>query len=363
MALIKVKTDGVDNTVNLGRRNIIINGAMQVAQRGTSDSANSNGFGVDRFKGAVTAMDNLVTSYTQESPTDLPGFTNSLRVTTTTAESALESNELLRMMQFIEGQNCQGFKYGTSSAEDVTLSFWVKSSITGTYAVSVYCDASTARMIGSTYTINSANTWEYKTITLVGDTTTVIDNDNSEGFRINWVLSAGSNYTSTDNTSWANYSGGQLAYGHTANGLVTTTNATWEITGVQLEVGDTATPFEHRSYGEELQLCKRYYERFGQGWWARFESGSQLVVNGQFKVEKRTAPTIGLPVGGTIRLYEWGVSDRDASPSLTNTAMAANGGHFKLSGFSAGGSTGEIWGIGGTPSDFSTHPFEAISEL
>ena len=251
---------------SLGRRNLIINGAMQVAQRGSSDSANSNGFGVDRFKGSVAAMDNLVTSYTQESPTDLPGFTNSLRVTISTPESALASDELLRMLHYIEGQNCQGFKYGTSSAESVTLSFWVKGSVTGTYAVSVYCDASAgSRAIGSTYTINSANTWEYKTITFVGDTVRAIDNDNSEGFRINWILSAGSNFTSTDNTSWGTYSGGKLAYGHTANTFVTTTNATWNITGVQLEVGSVATPFEHRSYGEELALCQRYYEVIGDG--------------------------------------------------------------------------------------------------
>ena len=245
---------------SLGRRNLIINGAMQVAQRGSSDSANSNGFGVDRFKGSVAAMDNLVTSYTQESPTDLPGFTNSLRVTISTPESALASDELLRMLHYIEGQNCQGFKYGTSSAESVTLSFWVKGSVTGTYAVSVYCDASAgSRAIGSTYTINSANTWEYKTITFVGDTVRAIDNDNSEGFRMNWILSAGSNFTSTDNTSWGTYSGGKLAYGHTANTFVTTTNATWNITGVQLEVGSVSTPYEQRSFGEELALCQRYY--------------------------------------------------------------------------------------------------------
>ena len=282
---------------SLGRRNLIINGAMQVAQRGSSDSANSNGFGVDRFKGSVAAMDNLVTSYTQESPTDLPGFTNSLRVTISTPESALASDELLRMLHYIEGQNCQGFKYGTSSAESVTLSFWVKGSVTGTYAVSVYCDASAgSRAIGSTYTINSANTWEYKTITFVGDTVRAIDNDNSEGFRINWILSAGSNFTSTDNTSWGTYSGGKLAYGHTANPFVTTTNATWNITGVQLEVGSVATPFEHRSYGEELALCQRYYETINRGrlqWSGKTTNNQTYCRTGVgYATVKRATPTV-----------------------------------------------------------------------
>ena len=283
---------------SLGRRNLIINGAMQVAQRGSSDSANSNGFGVDRFKGSVAAMDNLVTSYTQESPTDLPGFTNSLRVTISTPESALASDELLRMLHYIEGQNCQGFKYGTSSAESVTLSFWVKGSVTGTYAVSVYCDASAgSRAIGSTYTINSANTWEYKTITFVGDTVRAIDNDNSEGFRINWILSAGSNFTSTDNTSWGTYSGGKLAYGHTANTFVTTTNATWNITGVQLEVGSVATPFEHRSYGEELALCQRYYQHIQGAGGTRIALGfvfssTQVRCIHDLRVTMRASPAI-----------------------------------------------------------------------
>jgi len=245
---------------NTGRRNIIINGAMKVAQRGTSTTS-SNGYGVDRFRGNVGAMDELVQTLAQNSVTDLPGFTKSLKATTTTGESSIASNELFREMYFIEGQDLQQLKYGTSDAETITLSFYVKSTVTGTFAVSIYAD-SNSRMIGGTYTINSANTWEKKTLSFAGDTGSVIDNDNTEGLRINWILAVGSDYTSANNTSWGAYSGTKLGYGHVTNSVITTTNASWEITGVQLEVGSAATEFEHRSFAEELALCQRYFQKF-----------------------------------------------------------------------------------------------------
>jgi len=249
----------LENTFVSGRRNILINGAMKVAQRGTS-TADGNGYGVDRFRGNVANMDNLVVALTQNSVTDLPQFTKSLKVTTNTAESAIAANEYYRVFQQIESQDCQQFAYGTSSAKSVTISFWVKSSITGTYALSVYADASAgSRIIGGTYAIGSANTWEKKTITLAGDTGRVMDNDNTEGFRINWIMAAGTDYTSANNTSWGAYANNKLAYGQGTNAVITTANATWEVTGVQLELGSTATDFETRSYGEELALCHRYY--------------------------------------------------------------------------------------------------------
>ena len=308
MSLIKVKGRGAEN---LGRRNIIINGAMKVAQRGTSTTS-SNGYGVDRFRGNVAAMDELVQTLAQNSVTDLPGFTKSLKVTTTTGESSIASNELFREMYFIEGQDLQQLKYGTSDAETITLSFYVKSTVTGTFAVSIYAD-SNSRMIGGTYTINSANTWEKKTLSFAGDTGSVIDNDNTEGLRINWILAAGSDSTSANNTSWGAYSGTKLGYGHVTNSVITTTNASWEITGVQLEVGDSASDFEHRSFGEELSLCHRYYYEISSNTHDGYEypmfaahawNSTAINVCIKLPVVMRTSPTLTFNNGsGWWRFY------------------------------------------------------------
>ena len=242
-----------------GARNLIINGAMQVAQRGTSST--SDGYQtVDRFRNTLTNLDNA--TVTQSQSTESPdGFSNSYKMTIGgTAESALAADELVHCNQVIEAQNLQHLEYGTSSPKTVTLSFWVRSSLTGTWAVHFLRTDTSNRARTETYTINSADTWEYKTITLDGDTTNAIANDNGQGISIYWVLAAGSDFTSSDlSGSWQAYASTGFAYGQTAN-LVGTANATWQITGVQLEVGETATPFEHRSFGDELRRCQRYYE-------------------------------------------------------------------------------------------------------
>lgn len=139
----------------------------------------------------------------------------------------------------------------------------MKSSIAATFSVYVY--NTNGRIIGGTYTINSADTWEYKSITFAGDTGSggTIDDDNTSAFHVAWALAVGSNYASTDNTSWADYSTGNLAFGHTGNAVITTTNATWEITGVQFEVGSVATEFEHQKYCDVYKDCQRYYYKSG----------------------------------------------------------------------------------------------------
>jgi len=240
-------------------RNLIINGAMQVAQRGTSSTTTSlNSYAtVDRFRTLITvAFGELV--LTQEQSTDAPtGFATSYKLTVSTPETALAANELLRLEQRIEGQNLQHLKKGTSDAKAVTLSFWVKGSITGTYTINIL-DKDNLRTIAKSYTINSANTWEYKTVTFAGDTSGALDNDNADSLTVVWNLAAGTDRTSgTLATSWEANTAANLAVGQTD--IVTTSGATWQITGVQLEVGETATPFEHRSYGDELRRCQRYY--------------------------------------------------------------------------------------------------------
>ena len=277
-----------------GNRNLIINGAMQVAQRGTS-SNNINSYGsVDRFNSSKANDDELAGTQAQ-STTAPDGFSNSYKIDCTTAESAVAADEYWRVRHHIEAQNLQQLKYGTSGAQSVTLSFYVRSNVTGTYSCALYQedgDSGSGRIIGSTYTISSADTWEYKTITFAGDTGGTINNDNGEGLSILWALMAGSNYTATDNTSWGTYAAGKLSYGHAVN-MASSTSNEWYITGVQLEVGEQATPFEHRSFGDELARCQRYFELIGYAL-GRAVSTTQAEVNSAFKVDKRAAPTITL---------------------------------------------------------------------
>ena len=250
-------TDALTTRINAagGRRNIIINGAMQVAQRGTTST--SEGYAsVDRFFTYKENTDQLtITQATHDTVPD--GFGASWKIDVGTAETAIEANDLYQIVTRLEGQDLQHLKFGTSSAQSITLQFWARSSKTGTYVVHLY-NSDAGRDITATYTINTINTWEHKTMTFAGDTVSGFTNDANRSLDIQWQLMAGSNFTGTTSTSW-----GALADPRTANGQNTTwgesASDTFYITGVQLELGSTATDFEHRSYGEELALCQRYY--------------------------------------------------------------------------------------------------------
>ena len=230
------------------------------------------------------------------------------------------------------------------------MSFYVKSSITGTFGVNLYKSDNTGRIINATYSISSANTWEQKVITFDGDTSGGgIDNDNGEGLRVVWHLASGSDYDSVNSTSWANYSTTNWAGGHAQDGVITTTNATWQLTGVQLEVGDfpSGTPFEHRSFGEELELCKRYFERIfrggnapqgtertalGAGVWYQ---DSQVLSNVAFST-KRAAPTVTQSETGALGCYGSGFfrTSTDSTPfdSITPNSMRLNINSFNSNG-------------------------------
>ena len=243
-------------------KNLIINGVMQVAQRGTSGTGESYK-SVDRFFFTAAALDNHALTQTQQAVTDLAGFPNSFRITTTTAESAIAADELAYVAQKIEAQNLQHLAYGTSSAKTLTLSFYVKSSVTGTFSTNLY-QADDARVVNSEYTISSANTWERKEITYAADQTGVIDNNNGIGFYVTWNLALGSSWKGNAATAWEAYNTDNWAGAGTyTDAVITTVNSTWEITGVQLEVGDVATSFEHESFGETLLKCQRYFYRVG----------------------------------------------------------------------------------------------------
>ena len=243
-----------------GRRNIIINGAMQVAQRGTSTTT-VPGYLCDRWRVKTVNTDNVAMTVSQDATSYPTDFTQCLKIDITTAETTLDSNEYLQVQQRIEAQDLQQINNGTSNAKPLVLSFYVKAYQAGNYVVSIYKDDNTQRVISLPYTINASATWERKVLVIPGDTSGGgIANDTGIGYQLDWFLAAGSDYTSTDSTSWINWASTGYAYGQAVNTMSSTDNY-WQITGVQLEVGSQVTPFEHRSYGEELRLCSRYYQR------------------------------------------------------------------------------------------------------
>ena len=318
-----------DVAPDIGRKNLIINGAMQVAQRGTSASGLTNGstgyHTVDRFRyseaGATTSQ--LTMSQDSDAPN---GFGQSLKFAVTTTGSAA-ADDIVRCQTILEGQDLQGLAFGSADAKNITLSFWVKSSLTGTYSFYIYATDGN-RVIGSTYTINSANTWEYKTITFPGDTAQAIANDNTASFYLGFVLSAGSNQTATDNTSWDAISNLSVAYGHAVD-FCNTASATWQITGVQLEVGSVATPFEHRSYGEELALCQRYFYEFTDVNDGSEDVGiascyntNQLELAIQFPVQMRSTPSYTRVSTGT-NFYAYGNNGNDGFAGFTSMGAAS----------------------------------------
>ena len=353
-------TDGTctaNITNNLSNRNLVINGAMQVAQRGTSSSSFDFAT-VDRFRFLKRAqVDNLV--ITQSQSTDSPDeFASSYMADVTTAESALAADEYFYMSYKVEAQDLQHIK-----GEQLTLSFHVKAYQTGTYSVSIYQQDGNL-LVSGTYTINSSATWEKKTITFPANSGTQPDNNNAQGFEISWILAAGSDYTSSNSTSWTSYSDGGYAYGQGVNVMSSTDNY-WKITGVQLEVGSVATDFEHRSFGQELALCQRYYETHNSLTTAKTTDGSvtsywsmitaqdsnQLVVSTGivYKVPKRASPT--------VTLY---------NPSDTSTAARVNAqGTERTVSSSYGGPNAltRIYVAGASSGQYVTYNWEASAEL
>ena len=298
MANTKIPSELVDDQV-FGRRNIIINGAMQVAQRGTSATAMTSGgiFLIDRFKGRESTNGAATMEQSSDTPTGA-GFGNSLKLAVTTADTDMGGGQFTLIQYKIEGKDLQQTKYGTSSAEKLTLSFWVKSAKTGTYIVEfINNNSGGAKNQSQSYTISSANTWEKKTITIDGDTSTAFENTTDAELWLYFWLSAGTNYTGASgslNTSWtASVSDNTRAKG-VVNWMDSTSN-NFYLTGMQLEVGDTATPFEHRSVGEELSLCQRYFTNiaYNTTWFMDAYLGGDhySTQNLVFPTQMRTSPT------------------------------------------------------------------------
>lgn len=298
------KIQGIEGQVtpNLGRRNLIINGGMQVAQRGTSFSFAHDGtrgaYTVDRFAFSMRSTSDEYDCTVAQVSDGPAGFSKSLKLTTGTAESAVGSDEYYTIYHPIEAQNLQSLQYGTSDAQTITISFYVKSSLTGTFGFSIYKPDNTERVIARTYTINSANTWEKKTITMAGDTSIAINNDNGGGMYVYWLMAAGTLFNSgASTTEWANYGSGTTWFQASAtNNLVTTAGATWQLAGVQLEVNSSATDFEHEDFTTTLKKCERYYQNYVTNVFyfnGTNEPSSEVGNSRVLPTQMRALPTVG----------------------------------------------------------------------
>ena len=273
----------------LSNRNLIINGNMQIAQRGTSTSVSTsaNTYLLDRF---FTRIQGSSGSATVSRETDAPnGLSKSLKFTVGTADSTLDSGHYNRVHQEIEGHHIPGLKWGTADAEPASLSFWVKSSVTGTYSIGIY-NGAVDRSYVSEYTISAANTWEYKTIYVAPITTGTWAIDSSAEVRITWSLGAGSTYSTGTVDQW------QSAFNFSSSNnvnLMATSSATFFLTGVQFEVGPEATPFEHRNYEIELLRCQRYFYKKAslQGSVLNAYTTAKAFVDFPLPVPMRTSPT------------------------------------------------------------------------
>jgi hypothetical protein len=277
-------------------KNRCINGDMRIDQRnaGASVTPSSSAYTLDRWK-FITSPGSKFSF--QQSSTAPAGFTTSLISTSLSAYSA-SSGDVFRLAQFIEGYNVADLGFGTANAKTVTVSFWVRSSLTGTFAVTLIND-SADRSYVSTYTVSAANTWEQKSVTIAGDTSGTWLTTNGVGIGVVFDMGSG---TSSNTTAGA-WQAGNYTRTSACTSVVGTNGATFYITGVQLEVGSSATGFEYVNYQTSLANCQRYYEVIDGVYSTNYNGASNRndITNLVWKVTKRTAPTLVLvsSVGAT----------------------------------------------------------------
>jgi len=294
-------------------KNRIINGGMTIDQRnaGASVTPSASTYTLDRWLANLTAASKFSVVQSSVAPA---GFVNSVLITSTSAYSIV-AGDYNAFQQRIEANNMSDAGWGSSNAQTFTLSFWVRSSLTGTFGGSLYFPATTTRTFPFSYTISAANTWEQKSITIAGDTTSnTASTGNGLYVIVQWALGAGSTYT----TATAGWQNGNFACPTGSTNLIATNGANLYLTGVQLEVGVTATSFDFRSIGTELSLCKRYYEVFnnssiGVSFVASLNTGTQNGINPTYTT-KRAVPTFGLVAGssyatGTPTIFSLGVDN------------------------------------------------------
>jgi hypothetical protein len=310
-------------TVTGANPNLVINGSMQVAQKPTlSHSGTNSAYGeVDRW---MSELRNVGTYSVTKSTSVVPeGFSSSLEVKCTTADASLDANSYGHLTYKFEGRDVQVFKKGTSNAIAFALSFWVRSSKTGTYATRLR-DNTNARYISKNYTISSADTWEYKTVIFPADTTGAIANSTASGMSLYFWFSSGTDYTSgAAGTAWGTAASSTLAPSQV--NLSDTANATWYLTGVKLEAAAACTAYEMPTYTEELQKCQRYY------WVIRGDDGPDYSNNYGFVIQWSSSRFSGwnpfFPV-----VYP---QEMRAIPtfSVTGTLGSSNGGTLNCTGY------------------------------
>ena len=323
-------------------RNRIINGDMRIDQRnaGASVSTTTSAYSVDRWLPYAGQTSKMTAQQNAGSVTPPAGFGNYLGITSSSAYSVL-SSDIFGVFQYIEGYNVADLGWGSANAQPITLSFWVRSSLTGTFGGALRNSAAD-RSYPFTYTISSANTWEYKTITIPGDTSGTWLTTNGVGIRLQFGLGVGSNFSGTAG-AWA---AGNFISATGATSVVGTSGATFYITGVQLEKGSVTTSFEYRLYGTELALCQRYFEKsyvsgtvpatvteVGVAHTLVGNSAGNPASNVYFKVSKRTTPTelsIYSPITGTIAKVRNSTAGADENSTVYGTSE---------NGFAALGST------------------------
>ena len=335
------QTGAVENYLNAGgrplsNRNLIFNGAMQIAQRNTSVTTITTNDAVltaDRWKVTSGSLGTWTMNVESNGPTST-GLRNSSNLICTTANTSPPAGSYLIFKQDMEGQMLQSIKKGTPGAEQVTVSFWVKSSNTGTF-IAEMVDDDNSRSCSQTFTINTANTWEKETITFPADTTGQLDNDNARSMELNFWFGAGSTFTGgTLQTSWGAYTDNKRAVGQL--NLANRVGNYIAFTGVQWEIGPVATPFEFEDIGTTLRKCQRYYRQVGVGIGVA-ASGSSLSFNVDH-LSMRTTPSYTSTAN--LQVTDWYASNPTSSSGTiginTNTADYGNISNNNFSGLTSG---------------------------
>ena len=328
----------------LSNRNMVVNGAMVIDQRNSGSSITPTAwtYSVDRFRAEISQASKLSVQQNAGSVTPPVGFSDYLGVTSLSSYT-LVTGDYFYINTQVEGYNSAQLGWGASGAKDATLSFWVRSSLTGSHSGALRNGGNT-RSYPFTFTVSTANTWEHKTVTIEGDISGTWATDNTSGVQISFSLGGGTTFRGAA-SAWASadYRAGVTG----AVDIVGTNGATFYITGVQLEVGDTATPFEHRSYGDELARCERYFQR---SWHTAANSGNSstypgtvtgraadtgaLDVHVQFRTQLRSAPTFTFYRAGVAgNLYNVDTAGTVSSVNLSQSWFDANG----INGFLATG--------------------------
>ena len=306
----------MSKAAELANKNLFINGSMAVAQRGTSHTT-ATSYTLDRWNISETT-DGAVTITQDSSVPSGSGLANSYKLDVTTADTSLGSSQRVFPHQIIEAQNCQVLQYGTSEAKPITLSFFVKSNVTGTYTVLFY-NSDASKHQSATYTIDSADTWEQKKITIQGDTASGFNDDNGAGLEISWWLAAGSSFTSgtLGTGSWQSETAANKVSSSNVN-IMSSTDNEWFLTGCQVEVGQNATTFEHEPVERTLAKCQRYFYAHADGGEASDSNvGTGTMYNStilmccvDFPVQMRALPTFSyVNLSGAYKFWRDGSSD------------------------------------------------------